>query len=54
LVLDSLLIGSPIQFGRRIGEEEAFFLREVSENSEFFVVIGRTSLKARNCFTATS
>jgi len=54
LVLVSLLIGSPIQFGRRIGEEEAFFLREGSKNSEFFMVIGRTSLKARNCFTATS
>lgn len=50
----SLLIGSPVQIGRRIGEEEAFFLREVSENSEFFAVMGRTSLKARNCFTATS
>jgi hypothetical protein len=47
-------LGWPTQFGRRAGEEETFFTGVVSENSEFFVVIGRTALNTRNCFTAAS
>lgn len=54
LMLVSLFVGWPTQFGRRTGKVESFFLGVASEDSEFFVEIGRASLKTRNCFTAAS
>ena len=49
-----MLVGRPDQFDRRGMEEESAFFGVLSENSEFLVEIGRTALKARNCFAAAS
>ena len=53
-MLVSLVVRRLAQRGWRIGEEEAGFFSVGVEDSEFFVVIGRTALKARNCFAAAS
>ena len=54
LMLVSFLVGWSAQFRGGGAQVEVFFPREGSENSEFFLVMGRTSLKTRNCFTAAS
>jgi len=54
LMLIAFIVGWTTQFSRRGVQVEVFFTDVVPENSEFFLVIGRTSLKARNCFTAAS
>lgn len=54
LVFVAFLVGGAAQFVRRGFEEEALLFGVLAEDGEFFVVIGRTSLKARNCFTAAS
>ena len=50
----SFVVGGAAQFGRRILEDESALLCIGAEDSEFLVEIGRTSLKARNCFAAAS
>jgi hypothetical protein len=50
----SLLVGNTAQFVRLGLEEEVLFACDLSENGEFFSVIGITALKARNCFAAAS
>ena len=50
----SFVVGCAIQFGRRCLEDESALFCADSEDSEFLVVIGRTALKARNCFAAAS
>lgn len=42
------VVGRAAQRGGRAGEEVAGVPGAVAENSEFFDVIGRTALKARN------
>jgi hypothetical protein len=54
LVFVAFFVGSAAQFVWRGLEEESCLFGIGTENSEFFVVIGRTSLKARNCRTAAS
>jgi hypothetical protein len=54
LMLVTLLIRSSIQFVRRSREYETGLVGVVVENSEFLGVIGCTSLKARNCLTASA
>ncbi len=54
LMLVALLVGGAAQLVWRGAEDEAGFIGIGAENSEFLLVIGRTSLKARNCFTASS
>jgi hypothetical protein len=54
LVLVALVVGRAAQLGRWLGEEEAVFRGIAAEDSEFLAVIGRTALKARNCFAAAS
>jgi hypothetical protein len=53
-MLVSLLVRSSIQFVRRGRDDETGLVGIVAENSEFLGVIGRTSLKARNCLTASA
>ncbi len=53
-MLVSLFVGYSTQL-RGWGEQaEIFSPRESPENSEFLLVMGRTSLNSRNCFTAAS
>jgi hypothetical protein len=54
LMLVALVVGRSAQFFRRSFEEETVFVDIVEEDSDFLVEIGRTALKARNCFTAAS
>ncbi len=42
------------QFFRRSREAKSEFFDVGSEDSELFMEIGRTALKARNCFAAAS
>jgi len=53
-MLVSFLVGNAAQFVRWILEEEVLLCSDLAEDGEFLVVIGRTSLKARNCFAAAS
>ena len=53
-MLVSLFVGNTAQFVRRGLEEDVLFRGELSENSELFLVIGRTALKARSCLAAAS
>ena len=50
----SFVVGRADQRGWRTGKEEIVLPGVISENSDFFDEIGRTALKARNCFTAAS
>ena len=54
LMLISLVVRRAVQVGWFVGKVEAGFFGVGAEDSEFLVVIGRTALKARNCFTAAS
>ena len=54
LVFVSFVVGSLIQFDRRGLEDESVLFCVGAEDSEFLVEIGRTALKARNCFAAAS
>jgi len=53
-MLGSFLVGDAAQLDRWLLEEKSLLCGDLAEDGEFFVVIGRTSLKARNCFTAAS
>lgn len=50
----SFVVGCPVQFDRRGLEDESALVCAGAEDSEFLVVIGRTALKACNCFEAAS
>ena len=54
LMLVSFLVGDAAQFVRRGFEEQRLFSGVLAEDCELLVVIGRTSLKARNCVAAAS
>lgn len=54
LMFVALVVGRSAQFFRRRFKEETAFSTPVEEDSDFLVEIGRTALKARNCFTAAS
>jgi hypothetical protein len=53
-VLVAFVVRRAAQLGRGLGEVEAGFVGVGVENSEFLLVIGRTALKASNCFAAAS
>jgi len=53
-MLVALVFGRAAQFFRGRSEEEASFPGVAPEDGDFLVEIGRTALKARNCFTAAS
>lgn len=54
LMLVALVVGRTAQFCRWSPEAEAVLADVVVEDADFLVEIGRTALKARNCFTAAS
>jgi hypothetical protein len=54
LMFVSFVVGCPVQFDRRGLEDESVLFCVGAEDSEFLVEIGRTALKARNCFAAAS
>ena len=54
LMFVPLVVGRAAQRGWWVGAEVAVLPAAVAENSEFLDEIGRTALKARNCFTAPS
>ena len=50
----SFVIGCGVQFDWRGLEDKSVIFCVGPEDSELFVEIGRTALKARSCFTASA
>ena len=54
LVFVAFVVRRAAQDGWCLVKEEPAFFRKLAEDSEVLAEIGRTSLKARNCFAAAS
>jgi len=54
LMFVAFVVRRATQFGWRIPEVETCFPGVTVEDSDFLEVMGRTALKARNCFAAAS
>lgn len=53
-MLVAFVVGWAVQRGWRTREDVSALFDVVAENSDFLDEIGKTSLKARNCFAAAS